>query len=403
MRRKRRVKGKKIIIFIIILLFIGTSVYVGYNKQLTREVINDDKVIENKDKEYSLNLLMVGDMLVHDRLYKAMKTEDSYDFKPALTYIKDIVDDYELAYYNQETILGGTEIGLSSYPAFNSPYEVGDAMIDAGFNLVSLATNHTLDRGEKAVLNSINYWNDKTSVLSAGSYLNEEERNKVNIKEKNNITYTMLNYTYGTNGIKVPSGKDYLVNVWPCNGTNPSTDTKYQEYKEIVKEDIERVRNKVDILIVAMHWGVEYTHIPTDYQVDMANYLSSLGVNIIIGTHPHVIMPVTYIDDTLVIYSLGNFLSAQETNYDNNTTIGLMSMIKITKHIGKDNNISVKLSNLDNDLIYTYSKNNKDYKVIPFSNPNIKTYLDDYERLYDKYSKIVKNMNSDIHVKELTN
>lgn len=403
MRRKRRVKGKKIIIFIIILLFIGTSVYVGYNKLLTRKVINDDKVIENKDKEYSLNLLMVGDMLVHDRLYKVMKTEDGYDFKPALTYIKDIVDDYELAYYNQETILGGTEIGLSSYPAFNSPYEVGDAMIDAGFNLVSLATNHTLDRGEKAVLNSINYWNDKTSVLSAGSYLNEEERNKVNIKEKNNITYTMLNYTYGTNGIKVPSGKDYLVNIWPCNGTNPSTDTKYQEYKEIVKEDIERVRNKVDILIVAMHWGVEYTHIPTDYQVDMANYLSSLGVNIIIGTHPHVIMPVTYIDDTLVIYSLGNFLSAQETNYDNNTTIGLMSMIKITKHIDKDNNISVKLSNLDNDLIYTYSKNNKDYKVIPFSNPDIKTYLDDYERLYDKYSKIVKNMNSDIHVKELTN
>ena len=152
-----------------------------------------------------------------------------------------------------------------------------------------------------------------------------------------------------------------------------------------------------------MHWGVEYTHIPTDYQVDMANYLSSLGVNIIIGTHPHVIMPVTYIDDTLVIYSLGNFLSAQETNYDNNTTIGLMSMIKITKHIDKDNNISVKLSNLDNDLIYTYSKNNKDYKVIPFSNPDIKTHLDDYERLYDKYSKIVKNMNSDIHVKELTN
>ena len=403
MKRKRRVRGKKIIIFIIILLFIGTSVYVGYNKLFTREVINNDKVIENKDKEYNLNLLMVGDMLVHDRLYNAMKTEDGYDFKPAVTYIKDIVKDYDLAYYNQETILGGTEIGLSSYPAFNSPYEVGDAMIDAGFNLVSLATNHTLDRGEKAVLNSINYWNDKTSVLSAGSYLTEEERNKVNIKEKNNITYTMLNYTYGTNGIKVPSGKDYLVNVWPCNGTNPSTDTKYQEYKEIVKEDIERVRNKVDILIVAMHWGVEYTHIPTDYQVDMANYLSSLGVNIIIGTHPHVIMPVTYIDDTLVIYSLGNFLSAQETNYDNNTTIGLMSMIKITKHIDKDNNISVKLSNLDNDLIYTYSKNNKDYKVIPFSNPDIKTYLDDYERLYDKYSKIVKNMNSDIHVKELTN
>ena len=79
--------------------------------------------------------------------------------------------------------------------------------------------------------------------------------------------------------------KDYFVNVWPCNGSNPSYDSEYQEYKRIVKEDVERVRDKVDLLIVAMHWGVEYTHTPTAYQIDMANYLESLGVNIIIGTH----------------------------------------------------------------------------------------------------------------------
>lgn len=402
MKRRRKVNKKKVILLIFILFIIlGSIIFIliNFNK---KKVSKDNDIINSKEeKEYSINMLMVGDLLVHDRLYNAMKTSDGYDFKPALTYIKDIVKDYDVAYYNQETILGGSEIGLSSYPAFNSPYEVGEAMIDAGFNLVSLATNHTLDKGEKAITNSVNYWNKQANVLAVGSYLSNEERNEIRIKEKNNITYTMLNYTYGTNGIKVPSGKDYLVNIWPCTGNNPSTDTKYQEYKNKVKEDINRVRDKVDLLIVAMHWGIEYTHIPTSYQIDMANYLSSLGVDIIIGTHPHVVMPITYINDTLVIYSLGNFLSAQETNIDYNTTVGLLSTVTITKYIDKDNNTSIKLSNQNNELIYTYSKNNKDYKVIPFSNPNIKTYLNDYERVYNKYVSIITNMDNNIKVKSI--
>lgn len=403
MKRRRKIRIDKICIFIVILVIISGGIYYGYNKLFVMDNSNNDNEnnITEEDKSYSIDLLMVGDVLIHDRLYTAMKTSDGYDFKPALTYIKDIVKDYDLAYYNQETILGGTEIGLSSYPAFNSPYEVGDAMIDAGFNLVSLATNHTLDRGEKAITNSINYWNGKNDVLTAGSYLSSEDRNKINIREVNNITYTMLNYTYGTNGIKVPSGKDYFVNVWPCNGSNPSYDSEYQEYKRIVKEDIERVRGKVDLLIVAMHWGVEYTHTPTAYQIDMANYLESLGVNIIIGTHPHVVMPVTFINDTLVIYSLGNFLSAQETNIDYNTTVGLLSTVKITKNIDKDNNSSIKLSDVNNELVYTYSKNNNDYKVIPFSNVDIKTYLSDYERIYNKYSSVIKNMDNTMSVNAL--
>ena len=403
MKRRRKIRIDKICIFIVILVIISGGIYYGYNKLFVIDNSNNDNEnnITEEDKSYSIDLLMVGDVLIHDRLYTSMKTSDGYDFRPALTYIKDIVKDYDLAYYNQETILGGSEIGLSSYPSFNSPYEVGDAMIDAGFNLVSLATNHTLDRGEKAITNSINYWNGKNDVLTAGSYLSSEDRNKINIREINNISYTMLNYTYGTNGIKVPSGKDYFVNVWPCNGSNPSYDSEYQEYKRIVKEDVERVRDKVDLLIVAMHWGVEYTHTPTAYQIDMANYLESLGVNIIIGTHPHVVMPVTFINDTLVIYSLGNFLSAQETNIDYNTTVGLLSTIKITKYIDKDNNSSIKLSDINNELVYTYSKNNNDYKVIPFSNPDIKTYLSDCERIYNKYSSVIKNMDNTMSVNAL--
>lgn len=397
---RRRKKKNKIVIIVLLLLVAIAGFHYGYNK-LSSSNNKIEVKEEEKPKEYSASLVMVGDLLVHDRLYNAMKTSNGYDFKPALTYIKDIIKEYDIAYYNQETILGGEEIGLSSYPSFNSPYEVGDAMIDAGFNLVSLATNHTLDRGEKAITNSVNYWNKHPTVLAVGSYLSFEERNKVRIKEVNNITYTMLNYTYGTNGIKVPEGKEYLVNVWPCTGNNPESDTKYQEYKEKVKEDIDRVRDKVDLLIVAMHWGVEYTHIPTNYQLDMASFLSEEKVDIIIGTHPHVVMPVTYINDTLVVYSLGNFLSAQETNIDYNTTVGLLSTVKITKHIDKDNNTSIKLSNQTNELIYTYSKNNKNYKVIPLSNPDIKTYLSDYERVYNKYASVIKNMDNTIEVNSI--
>ena len=402
MRNKRK-KDKVLRIFIVLIILI-IGIYFGYNKLLNNHnnISSDSKAnVDDNNHSTSISLIMAGDNLINDKLYNTAKKGDgSYDFKSMYSYIKDIVKNYDLAYYNQETILGGSEIGVSSYPAFNSPYEVGDATIDTGFNLVSLATNHTLDRGEKAIINSLNYWNNKSNVLTSGSYLSNDDRNKVNIKEVNNITYTMLNYTYGTNGIKVPEGKEYLVNIWPCTGNNPDNDTKYQEYKEVVKEDILRVRDKVDLLIVAMHFGVEYTHVPTNYQIDMAEFLSSLGVDIIIGTHPHVIMPITYINDTLVIYSLGNFLSAQDTNNDYNTTVGLLSSIKITKNIDKDNNSSIKLSDLNNELIYTTNKDG--YKIIPFSNPDIKDYLNDYERVYNKYANIVRSIDSSININSLS-
>lgn len=402
MRNKRK-KDKVLRIFVVLIILI-IGIYFGYNKLLNNHnnISSDSKVnVDDNNHSTSISLIMAGDNLINDKLYNAAKKGDgSYDFKSMYSYIKDIVKNYDLAYYNQETILGGSEIGVSSYPAFNSPYEVGDATIDTGFNLVSLATNHTLDRGEKAIINSLNYWNNKSNVLTSGSYLSNNDRNKINIKEVNNITYTMLNYTYGTNGIKVPEGKEYLVNIWPCTGNNPDNDTKYQEYKEVVKEDILRVRDKVDLLIVAMHFGVEYTHVPTKYQIDMAEFLSSLGVDIIIGTHPHVIMPITYINDTLVIYSLGNFLSAQDTNKDYNTTVGLLSSIKITKNIDKDNNSSIKLSDLNNELIYTTNKDG--YKIIPFSNPDIKDYLNDYERVYNKYANIVRSIDSSININSLS-
>ena len=409
-RRKRKLKvGRVIIALLILLLIIISTIYMFKHTKNNDDKDNNiikqiTKKEEIKEETYKASFIGVGDNLIHSSIYNdAYKGNNEYDFKPMYELIKPIVSNYDIAYYNQETILGGKELGVADYPTFNSPQEVGDAMLDAGFNLVSLATNHTLDSGEKAVLKSREYWNTKTDVIAVGSYSSEEERNEIRIGKKNNITYTMLNYTYGTNGIPVPKGKDYLVNVWPTdlNINDPDKDTEYQNYKQKVKEDIDRVRDKVDVLIVAMHWGVEYTHEPTEYEKDMAKYLASEGVDVIIGTHPHVIQPIEWIDNTLVIYSLGNFISAQYQNQGSCTnykcTTGLMTSFDIEKHVkGKESTITIK--NINNELLYTYYSGWRNFKVIPYSDSKIENSLSGYQSIYEKYKDVVTKYDNTIQV-----
>ncbi len=330
-------------------------------------------VIEEKDlpSEVSLSLIMVGDALIHESVYADAKDSNgNYDFKPMLEEIKPIVSKYDLAYYNQETILGGKEIGLSTYPCFNSPYEVGDAFLDAGFNLVSLANNHTLDRGEKAILNSCEYWKKKRAYV-AGSYCSKAERDYTKVLEKNYISYAMLSYTTVDNGLKRPGGKEYYLNLYD---------------PEQVKKDVENYRDKVDVLMVAMHWGEEYTHRPVEEEREIANYLASLGVDIVIGSHPHVVQPIEYIDNTLVIYSLGNFISAQR-GMDRLT--GLMVSLNINKNLQTN---KVTLSDIEAELLYTYSDDSKGYrrnfKVYPYTKLN-NNLLPDYKTYYNKYMNVV--------------
>ena len=381
-KKKRKLKSKRIIILVLLLIAI-IFLIIKLIPHKEEKPLEDIKLSEEIKKEDKISLVMVGDALIHDRLYNDSYHDGIYDFKPYLKLIKEKISNYDLAYYNQETILGGSSIGLSSYPSFNSPQEVGDAMIDAGFNLVSLATNHTLDRGEDAVLKSREYWNKQNNVYAFGSYSSFDEKKELESKifEKNNIKYAILNYTYGTNGIPIPYGKEYLVNLW-------NDETNYEGYKENVLKDINNLRDKVDVLLVAMHWGREYTHTPTSLVKETAKFLADNNVDIIIGTHPHVIEPVEFIDNTLVIYSLGNFLSAQNSESCSyyKCNIGLMTSLDITK---KDNKIDI--NNINNELIYTYHNNYHDYLVIPFSNELIKEKLDNYEKIYNDYANIIKS------------
>ena len=400
-KRKKRIKVIPVLVMLLLLGLVACGIIYGpkYLKDNKKPSPKQPEVKEPEPpKVYTANLVMVGDALIHSSVYNdanRLANWSGYNFKPQIELIKEKVKDYDLAYYNQETILGGTSLGLSDYPTFNSPQEVGDAFIDAGFNLVSLATNHTADRGKQAILNSREYWNKQDGVQAVGSYSSEEEKHEIETKvlEINNIKYAMLNYTYGTNGM--PVANDYLVNVWPTdidNINNPDNDSKYQAYKETVKKDIEALRDKVDVLIVAMHWGVEYTHTPTAYEKDMAKFLADNKVDIVIGTHPHVIQPVEWIGDTIVFYSLGNFISAQYQNQSTCTyykcMVGLMSSLNITK-TDDNGKVTIKIDNIENELIYTYYTGWRYFKIIPFSNEAIKDHLYGYTDVYNTYAKII--------------
>lgn len=387
MKKKQKRKLKRNIRNLLILaLFVVISSCIGWYLQrkdsLGNREINISYQTVNTKKETYASMVMVGDALIHGTVYGTAHryaNYNGYDFKPMLEHIKERVKDYDLAYYNQETILGGTELGLSTYPLFNSPYEVGDAFIDAGFNLVSLATNHTIDKGEKGVLNSRNYWNQQADVLAAGSYSSFEERDKVVIKEVNGIKYAFLSYTTYTNGLIVPTGKEYLVNVYD---------------EDLIKEEIARYRDKVDLLMVAMHWGTEYMTYPTNEQKEISEYLASLGVDLIIGCHPHVIEPIEYIDDTLVIYSLGNFISSQ-IGVERLTGLMLSLNIKKEEYHGKT---TISFEDIEGTLIYT--DRNNGYIVYPYDmlTDNI---LNNYETYYEKYKKVVTAYSDQVTVKSL--
>lgn len=382
-KKKLKRSVKVLIVLAILLVGVGCSIQ-AYSSFMPKEnVVNKKpkKAVkkEEKKKEYSLSMIMVGDALIHNSLYiDAKQADGSYDFRPMLEATKPITSKYDLAYYNQETVLGGTELGLSSYPRFNSPQEVGDAFIDSGFNLVSLATNHTMDRGETAVLSGLEYWNSKENVVTAGCYTSFEERDKEKIYEMNGIKYAFFSYTTWTNGLVPPAGKEYLNNVYS---------------DELAKADIERVRDKVDVVMVAMHWGTEYSLGVSAEQEKIAHYLSDLGVDIIIGAHPHVVEPVEYIGKTLVIYSLGNYISAQDTT---EKLTGLMMSVDIKKTVDKGIP-TVSVENPKAELIYTkFNLSGKfNFKVYPYSQLN-NTILPNYRTYYEKYKAVVQERLPDL-------
>lgn len=382
-------KKLNVLLFIILIGLISVGGYYTYN-YLNKDNKSNKKTTEKKEvkkeepkeKNYKLSLFAVGDALIHDGVYmdadlhkKGTDGYEAYSFKPMLTDIKEIVKNYDLAFYNQETIIGGKNLGLSNYPCFNSPDEIGLDMMDAGFNLVNLTTNHSKDKGIAGLEYSSKFWKNQREkgVYSVGSYVSEEDRVEARYAEKNGIKYALLGYATVTNGFTI---SDEDSHYWVLYD------------KEKVKADIERIKDKVDVIMVSMHWGIEYTHEPVEEEREIAAYLASLGVDVVIGHHPHVIQPIEYIDNTLVIYSLGNFLSAQDGI---NKKVGMMASFDINKNV-KDGKSTVTIDNVKGDLLYTYHQNYKNFKVIPFNKLD-NTKLNGYQSIYNEYKQIINKTN----------
>jgi poly-gamma-glutamate capsule biosynthesis protein CapA/YwtB (metallophosphatase superfamily) len=250
---------------------------------------------------HKVTLAAVGDVLIHSSIYKDAKTKDGYDFNPIFEQVKPHINKADLAIANLESMIGGEVLGLSDYPRFNAPFEVGDALQETGFDLVNLANNHTLDRGVKAIINSIEHLK-KLGIEYTGAYSSEEDQQHIRIIQKNGISFAFLSYTYGTNGIPVPEDMPYLVNL---------IDNKR------ITQDITQARRLADVVILQLHYGQEYADMPNEQQKKLAHTAAEAGADIIIGHHPHVLQPMEWIETSsgrksFVAYSIGNFIAAQD-------------------------------------------------------------------------------------------
>lgn len=261
-----------------------------------------DNMLEdvNTESDNSLHLIMVGDVLLHTPIEEgAVQDDGTYDFHHLFEQVKEAVTDADHAIVNQEVILGGSELGVSGYPAFNGPFEVADALYDTGFDVVLHGTNHALDKGEKGILNCLANWRKKYPDMAVlGIHDSLEDSRDIYYTEQKGMKIAILNYTYGTNGISVPSGKDYLVDYLD--------ETK-------VRADIQTAEANADFTIMCPHWGTEYEHGISSQQEKWTQIFLEEGVDLVIGTHPHVIEPVKCVEDDdhsmLVYYSLGNFIN----------------------------------------------------------------------------------------------
>ena len=366
-KRKRKIKRSVYVLFIVLILIAIVILFLPHiinkdNNTKSEPTIKEEnpQPIQNEKR---MSLLAVGDILIHESVYKDAYDGNTYNFHKMFTEVEPIINKYDLKFCNQESTIGGTALGISGYPSFNSPEEIGDELVNLGFNLISLANNHALDKGVDAIKYSNSYWKTK-NVIYEGTYSSETERNNIEIHEKNGIKYAFLAYTTLSNR-KPPN--DYILNIYSASRA---------------KNDIESIKDKVDVIIVSMHWGVEDSNTVSESQKQIAEYLSSLGVNIIIGHHPHVVQKIEYIGDTLVIYSLGNFISNQ-LSIGLNNGIGLMVGVDI---VLKDNKVSFE--NLYEELTLAYAKNSTNFKVIPFSKLN-DNLLSNYKAIEKQYMKIV--------------
>lgn len=356
---KKRLAGVLIPVILAVVAVCGFAVAGHITKNADSEmptapVTESSTAAPQTNAASKVNIVAVGDNLIHNTLISAGEREDgSLDYTSFYEHIKSDISAADIAVINQETILGGSEFEYTGYPTFNSPWEIGDAAIDAGFDIFTCATNHSLDKGFSGIEQECAYFAQHPEVVHIGTNISEEDYNSVVYYEKNGIRFALLNYTYGTNGIPIPESSPWCVNMMD---------------EEKITADVTAARQNADVVMVFPHWGTENSTSVSDYQREYVKLFSDLGVDIVIGTHPHVLQSVEWVTNEstgkkmLVYYSLGNFISHQTSL---NQLCGGMARITVEK---RGEEISITAASLTPVVCwYSGSGSNYDFAVYKLS------------------------------------
>ena len=349
------------ILFLIIVIFNVAKNWIKYNT-ITKQYLSNLNTLETPDKEEekvdsqensdtSFNLTAVGDIMCHNTQYIDAYNSNTgkYDFSYVFDDINHYIKNSDITVANLETTFAGEDKGYSNYPRFNTPDALAYNLKKLGVDVISTAGNHSLDYGFDGLSRTIDVLN-LADISHVGTYKTQEERDTIVFKYVKGIKIAFINYAYGTNGITIPSDKTFCINLID---------------KDLIKKDIENAKSQnADMIVASVHWGTEYSTVPNDTQNELADFLFQNGVNIILGTHPHVLQKmenrtVTLEDGTtqdgFIIYSLGNFISDQNAK---NTRTSIILDLKITKHA--DNSISIDEVNYT--PIYMYKNNSASSK-----------------------------------------
>ena len=372
-RSKKRNKKLLLILFIILLIFI-IFIFNKYNKNANTNTENNstETTLSNKNTKQdtaepiTFTLTSLGDTLCHNTQYwDAYNSKtDEYDFSYVYEDIKNYTLSSDITIGSLETTFAGKEKGYSNYPTFNTPDSLATALKDIGIDVVSLAGNHALDYGYTGLCRTIDVF-DNIGLSHLGTYKTAEDQEKILIKDVKGVKIAFINYTYGTNGIPLPSGKDFCVNLID---------------KDFIKKQINQAKEQnVDMIVACMHWGTEYRTTANSEQKDLANFLFENGVDVILGNHPHVLEPmekktITLQDgttkDVFVVYALGNFTADQR---DEITRDSAILNLTITKN--SDSKISIDKVN----YVPIYMYKNTNVSTHKFKILDIEKTIKDYE------------------------
>ena len=345
---------------LIILLLLISGCQVQGDRDRTAIANPDRTTVAPKVKSYTkeVKLVAVGDLLMHLALIKSgyNSQNKSYNFDQFFTLVKPMISSADLAIANLEVPVAGPEFGYSEFPIFNAPAEIVDAAKNAGFDILTNANNHALDKGEKGIINTIKNVR-KRGLPLVGTASSPPEAAKILIVKKNDISIAILAYTFSTNGIPIPKGKNYLISML--------------DEGKIIK-DIGRARKQgADVVAIALHFGQEYQRQPNANQRKLVNNLVQAGADIIIGSHPHVVQPYQIfkvrgkdgkIRTRVAIYSMGNFIAYQLGNYKD---LGVIFGVNIRKRFPDK---SIEITKVEAIPTYTqnYQLNNKlNFRILP--------------------------------------